>query len=29
VAECLPLLLPAIVECIDHVAGFRPGLRRT
>lgn len=27
VAECLPLLLPAIVECIDHVAGFRPGLR--
>jgi len=28
VAECLPLLLPAIVECIDHVAGFRPELRR-
>jgi molybdopterin adenylyltransferase len=27
VEECLPLLLPAIVECIDHVAGFRPGLR--
>ena len=27
VAECLPLLVPAIVECIDHVAGFRPGLR--
>jgi molybdopterin adenylyltransferase len=27
VAECLPLLLPAIVECIDHVAGWRPGLR--
>jgi len=27
VAECLPLLLPAIVECIDHVAGFRPELR--
>ena len=27
VAECLPLLLPAIVECIDHVAGFRPALR--
>ena len=29
VAECLPLLLPAIVECIDHVAGFRPQLRRS
>jgi molybdopterin adenylyltransferase len=28
VAECLPLLLPAIVECIDHVAGFRPVLRQ-
>jgi molybdopterin adenylyltransferase len=27
VAECLPPLLPAIVECIDHIAGFRPGLR--
>lgn len=27
VAECLAPLLPAIVECIDHVAGFRPGLR--
>jgi len=27
VADCLPLLLPAIVECIDHVAGFRPALR--
>jgi len=27
VAECLPLLLRAIVECIDHVAGFRPRLR--
>ncbi len=27
VAECLPPLLPAIVECIHHVAGFRPGLR--
>jgi len=27
VAECLPLLLPAIVECIDHVADFRPELR--
>jgi len=29
VAECLPFLLPAIVECIDHVAGFRPQLQRT
>jgi molybdopterin adenylyltransferase len=28
VAECLPLLLRAIVECIDHVAGFRPALRK-
>lgn len=27
VAECLPLLLPATVECIDHIAGFRPELR--
>jgi molybdopterin adenylyltransferase len=27
VSECLPLLLPAIVECIEHVAGFRPELR--
>jgi molybdopterin adenylyltransferase len=27
VSECLPLLLPAIVECIDHIAGFRPRLR--
>jgi molybdopterin adenylyltransferase len=24
IGECLPLLLPAIVECIDHIAGFRP-----
>ena len=29
VRECLPLLLPAIVECIDHVAGFRPEPWRT
>jgi molybdopterin adenylyltransferase len=29
IAECLPLLLPAIVECIDHVAGFRPAPRQT
>jgi molybdopterin adenylyltransferase len=28
VAECLPLLLRAMVECIDHVAGFRPALRK-
>jgi molybdopterin adenylyltransferase len=28
IGECLPLLLPAIVECLDHVAGFRPELRR-
>jgi len=27
VAECLPLILPAIAEALDHVAGFRPGLR--
>jgi molybdopterin adenylyltransferase len=27
VAQCLPLLLPAIVEGIDHVAGFLPELR--
>jgi molybdopterin adenylyltransferase len=27
IGECLPLLLPAIVECVDHVAGFRPQLR--
>ena len=26
VAECLPLLLPAIAEALDHVAGFRPKL---
>lgn len=24
VAECLPPLLPAIVECLDHIAGIRP-----
>lgn len=29
VAECLPLLLPAIAEALDHVAGFRPALRPT
>ena len=27
IGECLPLLLPAIAEALDHVAGFRPGLR--
>ncbi len=27
VAECLPLLLPAIAEALDHIAGFRPKLR--
>lgn len=24
IAECLPLLAPAIGECLDHIAGFRP-----
>ncbi len=27
IAECLPPLMPAIAECLDHVAGFRPKLR--
>ena len=27
IAECLPPLLPAIVEAIDHIAGFRPEVR--
>jgi len=27
VAECLPLLVPAIAEAIEHLAGFRPALR--
>jgi len=27
VSECLPLILPAIVECIDHITDFRPTLR--
>ncbi|HEY1719514.1 MAG TPA: molybdopterin adenylyltransferase [Verrucomicrobiae bacterium] len=27
IAECLPPLLPAIVEAIDHIAGFRPKRR--
>jgi molybdopterin adenylyltransferase len=28
VSECLPLLLPAIVECIDHISDVRPTLRK-
>lgn len=27
IAECLPLIAPAIAECLDHVAGWRPALR--
>lgn len=27
IGECLPLLAPAIAECLDHIAGFRPALR--
>lgn len=27
IGECLPLLIPAIAECLDHVAGFRPAVR--
>ena len=27
IAECLPLLAPAIAECLDHISGCRPGLR--
>jgi molybdopterin adenylyltransferase len=26
IAECLSLVAPAIAECIDHVAGWRPAL---
>ena len=26
IGECLPLLTPAIAECLDHIAGFRPNL---
>jgi len=26
IAECLPLLMPAIAEGLDHIAGFRPKL---
>jgi molybdopterin adenylyltransferase len=27
IAECLPLLAPAIAEAIDHITGCRPALR--
>jgi len=27
IGECLPLLLPAIVECLDHLGHPRPSLR--
>lgn len=27
VGECLPLILPAIVEALDHISGFRPTLK--
>jgi molybdopterin adenylyltransferase len=27
IAECLPPLLPAIAEALDHIAGFRPKLK--
>jgi molybdopterin adenylyltransferase len=26
IGECLPLLIPAIAECLDHIAGFRPAI---
>ena len=26
IAECLPLIAPAIAEALDHIAGFRPKL---
>ena len=29
IGECLPLLAPAIAECLEHIAGFRPALRGT
>lgn len=29
IGECLPLLIPAIAEAIDHIAGFRPQLAET
>ena len=27
IEECLPALLPAVVECLEHISGFRPKLR--
>ncbi len=27
IEECLPLLVPAIAEALDHIAGFRPKIR--
>ena len=27
IGECLPLLLPAIIECLDHLGHRRPALR--
>ena len=27
IQECLPILLPAIAECLDHITGQRPKLR--
>ena len=27
IGECLPLLLPAIIECLDHLGHQRPALR--
>lgn len=27
IAECLPPLMPAIAECLDHIANFRPRLK--
>ncbi|SDT89543.1 molybdopterin adenylyltransferase [Verrucomicrobium sp. GAS474] len=27
IGECLPPLLPAIAECLEHISGFRPKLR--
>jgi molybdopterin adenylyltransferase len=27
IAECLPPLMRAIAEAIDHIAGFRPKLK--
>ncbi len=29
IEECLPLLLPAIAEALDHIAGFRPKFHST